>query len=944
MPIVRSLLAVVCLAALGAAPARGAGRLEVGEDGRLTVAVPGKADVRSHLFLHYGQWVWRSAGPTEPAGKGRRTGAITKRAEDGPGAIAFTRTVRPVRDGLRIRYEFERRGEMDVIRGVSLALSFPYPDYAGRQIVFTHGPPATTDAHFSVAARGCTVNLSEDVALRIDCAEATRFATWITEDESFTLNVRLVPNDFGDRARAGVTLRLVPAVLEVDSWQPPPAAAPLRLRRVRPDRRVVRRYAPVEFALDLSASYDNPFDPDQIAVEATFELPGGREECVPGFYWEGFRAEYEGGEELLSRAGAAGWKVRYTPREVGAYSVTVRARDTSGEVECGPVTFRCVESDAPGFVRVGEAHEGGPRYLRLDGGETLFLIGHNITTYPANLDEVFRRMAAGGENYTRFWMWSDALGIEWGMPPGYYRMHEAWRLDRVLELARRHGIYVMLCLDTHQDFQDKWAANPYNAARGGPCRQVMDFFRSEEARAAYRRRLRYVVARWGHHPNLLCWEFANEIEGYPGAAEHKAEVAQWHAEMARFVAGLDAFDHPITTSQWTTDGWPELWHLPEMAIVQSHRYANDPGADMAAEVAAVCAQKLSEYPGKPHVFGEYGVDSHGGAARVDPAGVHLHNGNWAALMSGAASNPVSWWHSSYIHPLDLYGVYRGLARFVAGEALAQRRWQPLAVESVGYVRSPEIEYSDLEFAGEQTGWDAPLPDGTRFVVRRDGVVEGLARLPCVLHGRGHADLGSPFAFDLDCLAPARFAVHVDTVSAGAVLVFNLDGRTVRTVELPAGEGLGKGSEWQERWGIWQTRYDEAFGIDVPVGRHTVEIENTGQDWIKVAQVRLEGYVTNERPRLRVLGLVARDRALLWVQNTEHTWFNVREGRRIAPVAPTRLCLGGVAGGRWTVECWDTRTGRMTRRSRVLAAGGRVELELPRIERDVALKLIREGPP
>jgi hypothetical protein len=70
----------------------------------------------------------------------------------------------------------------------------------------------------------------------------------------------------------------------------------------------------------------------------------------------------------------------------------------------------------------------------------------------------------------------------------------------------------MLCMDTHQDFrQDGWKANPYNAAQGGPCGTAGAWFTNETAKAFYRRRLRYTVARWAYSPQVMCWEFGNEF-------------------------------------------------------------------------------------------------------------------------------------------------------------------------------------------------------------------------------------------------------------------------------------------------------------------------------------------------------------------------------------------------------------------------------------------------
>jgi len=926
-----------------AAPGRAATdeRISCSDEGVLTVKTAGKADATASLYLWYDNWVWRDPGGMKKVGEGRWAGVFAKRAEDGEGSIEVTQTVAPAGDAVRVTYDFRRKGAMELTNGIWVSLRFPYPDYAGRPVVFTHGPPGTTDSRFEVPARGCTVNISDAEALVVSSDRATRFVSWVDEGKSVAINMRLARSDLGETGSASMTVRFAPAVKQWRSWDAVPQAAPLQLSSVAADRQTVGLFEPVEFTLDLAATYDNPFDPDQVAVDAAFRTPSGRAESLAGFYCQGFRAEYENGEELLALDGAPAWKVRYTPREAGQYEVAFRARDRSGEVSAGPVRFRCVRSGVGGFARIGEARGAAPRHFRLDNGRTLFLIGHNVVGYQASLEDVFRKMEAGGENYTRFWMCSWSLGLEWGMPVGQYRMQEAWRLDRLFDLAAAHGIYVMLCMDTHQDFIDGWRNNPYNAERGGPCKEVMDYFTNEGARAFYKKRLRYLTARYGCRTNLLCWEFANEIEGWAGAQDHKDQVADWHAEMGRFVRAHDPFRHPITSSQWTTEGWPELWNLPEMEFVQSHYYADNMYADMAGDVARICRQKLSEYPQKLHVFGEYGISSGGQTRKMDPTGVHLHNGNWAALMSGCASNPVSWWHDDYIDPLGLYRVYCGLANFVAGEDLAGRAWRLVEVSSVDYAAPlKDVAYNDLQFRGPRNAWAAAVPPETRFVLHRDGTVENLDQLPDLLHGKGHADLRAPFVFGVDCRKASVFSVQVGTVSAGGILDFQVDGQSVYTVSLPTGEGLGKESKWREEWKIWETRYDREYSIEVPAGQHTIVLENRGDDWIQIQYFKLQGYVTNEQPPLRVLGMAADDRALLWAQNRAHTWFNVRDGKPMPAVEPTRVCLTGLADGRWHVELWDTVAGKVTGRSQATARGGELELALPRIETDLALKLSR----
>jgi hypothetical protein len=97
-----------------------------------------------------------------------------------------------------------------------------------------------------------------------------------------------------------------------------------------------------------------------------------------------------------------------------------------------------------------------------------------------------------------------AFGLEWitrgtdgsvsSSTLGNYgaRLDRAWQLDYVIELARQHGIMVMLSIQNHGPFSltsnPEWNDNPYNAANGGPLQSPRDFFTSDEAQQLFKRR------------------------------------------------------------------------------------------------------------------------------------------------------------------------------------------------------------------------------------------------------------------------------------------------------------------------------------------------------------------------------------------------------------------------------------------------------------------------
>jgi hypothetical protein len=913
-----------------------AGSIKFNPDGSFFLEGQGLPKVKGSLFLWHDDWKYAtpsSVTSTEPdswSGNMPEPNITT-------GYISYTQTTKTSEDGTTdISLDFRKNGEIRLTRGIFMLIEFPTYDMSGQTIDFTHGLPYVASDDYKTVARGFSVNLNESTALEVSFDRACIFEHRGKMGESL-MNIRLSPDA---NAKVNVKLRFKPTIDVTTTWQAEPHEEKLAINNVALSAEQVPRYSILELIVNLSANYYDCFDPDNIELEAIFTSPSGSKINVPGFIYQGFKAENEGDLELLTRDGGLVWKIRFAPTEIGDYSLIVNAKDKSGRTKSDEKKFACVASESKGFVKIGTPPaKGAPIYFLLDNGETLFLIGHNMPTYYPDVEEYFKKMESTGENYNRFWMYSTALGLEWGQPVGYYRLDEAWKLDKALEAASRHGIYIMLCFDTHQDFRENWENNPYNIKLGGPIRKPLDFFKDLSTRKLYKKRLHYMVARWSAYTNILAWEFMNEMEGWDGAEQSKAVVTKWIIEMSKELRTLDPYKHPISSSLWTTAGWSELWKLPEIDFVQSHFYANKP-MDMAQEVANTCDQKRTDYTDKLHVFAEYGIMSGSGTAENDPTGVHLHNGNWAGLMSGSASVPASWWHEAYIDPLNLYGVYRGIANYLADEKdLAKYAWKPLSISSFSYIQPPEnLSYKDLQFVGKGNNWQTPSK--TTFTVGEDGKISDIELMPSQLHGKTHIKFKAPLKFQVNYPTDGKFIIRVGRVGDKGLLKVMLDGKEVASVDLPTGKDLGVSSEYVKEWKRWETIYNKDVEINMPAGKHEIQIQNDGNDWITIDNIRLTNYVTNAKPDLRVLGMQTSDRALIWVQNKSHTWFNIRDKVTILPVPSTKLTLSGFTNGDYKLELWDTVKGSIIEQKELSVSDGTLSLELSEVKQDYAIKIKR----
>ncbi|MHC4248075.1 MAG: LamG-like jellyroll fold domain-containing protein [Planctomycetota bacterium] len=774
-------------------------------------------------------------------------------------------------------------------------------------------------------------------------------------DEVKLFNRALSPEDVGKHYEAGKA-----------GFEPPPM---ITINDVLPDRGSVFVCERVTLEVDLEATYDNPFDPSEVAVEAVVITPSLETMRVPGFLYRAFERRlvevpeepYEGDaaeddywaedaepkmviKELIEPTGAPRWLVRLSFPKPGRYLARVTARDVTGEVTSDPITILVLPADVPGLVR---RHETDRRYFVTERGENFFPTGANVCwggprgTF--NYDEWLPRYAYEGCNFFRVWLsppWTTFAmntaesgfdGIDLG---------NAWRLDHVLETAEVLDMKVMLCIDSFNILRSNlllyglYEDAPYARAQGGPTLRPSEYFTHPRSLRAYRNRLRYLVARYGWSSAVFAWEFWNEVD-ITDEYDPKI-VAAWHAEMADLLRDLDPWRHLITTSYAAPKGDPAVTGLPGMDLVQTHSYG---GNDMARELGN--RSKAREIPkDRPHFFGEFGILASGDeTAKRDPSGIHLHNGLYSSVGQGRAGTPMTWWWDSYVHEKDLYSIFGAFARWVEGfDFVAQKARRA----KISILCEKPVDVRPGFLAPVLGTWEkATFNRGLNVRVDRKGLATFTITPSENLHGQGfHRGLHNPVTFELDAPEPAIFGVRVKGVSGygDGNLRIEVDRKLVLKERFPVPEGNEKEV---------LTQYNEVYEVEVPAGRHRVRVANTGKDWISVAAYHipwLEAAKIGD-DRLRAWGVVGDRMALVWIQNRDYTWSNATRGDyEPRSVRDATATVHGLAPGRWTVEHWDTWEGRVTKTEEATAGeDGDLTLELPDVAEDAAFRLRRQGP-
>ncbi len=408
-----------------------------------------------------------------------------------------------------------------------------------------------------------------------------------------------------------------------------------QIRAVFPPQGEVEEYGRADFTVVVRGEFGNPYLQEEAAVDMLLTAPSGKELLLPCFY--------EGGE---SRSNSQ-WSARFMPQEAGEYRYRFVYREGGEEKDrSAEGTFTAVKGLGEGIL-----HTDGDWILRFDRGTPFRGVGENICWESRdsddskffkelheqgdkyNYDYMLPKLAENGGNFTRFWMnnWNFPIDFQTRfnnrryIPTSDYMNQSALqRLDHVIALAERLDIRIMLCM------------GPGNA------RTDASFFTDPAAKARYRNRLRYIVARWGYSGAIGMWEFFNEIDNIQFRDADNpipaADIVAWHAEMAAYLKSIDPFGHIVTTSISHRD-LEGLNSVPDIDLNQKHIYRNT--KDIPATILDYSARF-----GKPYVIGEAGyewdwnLNFNDFAEEMDR---DFRKELWYGVFNPTPVAPMSWW-------------------------------------------------------------------------------------------------------------------------------------------------------------------------------------------------------------------------------------------------------------------------------------------------------------
>lgn len=706
-------------------------------------------------------------------------------------------------------------------------------------------------------------------------------------------------------------------------------------------------YAPLYFRVPVDAdSYRNPFDTADIELIGIFEAPSGDRLVVPGFWMQPYECQDPCDDFDLRAESDPVWEVRFTPQETGLWNFTLQVRDNGAVVSVHDGQFRVADSDRAGFIRLGENR----RYFEYTSGPSYFPIGHNLNwSWDAvggleTYDRWLRELSEAGGNYARLiidvpWF----ISLEWAGPAGDYRASQraAAELDMILERAAEYGVHLQLVLLWHQalrtyttppvvlpegvqrpDVSADWDDNPYNVLNGGVLSGPSVFFFNDEAQALFRRRLRYIVARWGYSPQVFAWEIIDQVDR---TANYDPEIAtNWLRSTASFIRQMDSHGHLITASSREYD--LAIAENAQLDFAGAQFYQRRPIETVGDQVANVISlvRRYLDTGFAPVMLVDYSLNPWFEPTVDDPEGVHFQNTLWAAALSGASGGAMSDWWDTYVIPQGLQDYYAPLAAFTAGIDWAGLDLRPAQAGLVPAVTEGEtVDLLPVRLSNFMRQFAARPQDVIARTITADGVIPDISDLPSFLYGQ-------VFNTQFRHVQRYRVAPPVDTylevairsvsTQADAQLIVQVDNALAVQVNLRAGN------------------QDVVVRVPLSAGEHTITLDNLGSDWLELDYIEIDYLVAP----VRVLTLRDAEAgvALAWLQHRDYTWDQVAaDAEREPTLFVYRL---GMPPGRYVAEIWDPLSGAVLGEE-VLRVhdDGMLTFELVPMNRQLALRFFRQ---
>lgn len=413
------------------------------------------------------------------------------------------------------------------------------------------------------------------------------------------------------------------------------------------------------------------------------------------------------------------WRIRMAPDELGDWNGFINVW-VDGQLlsQTEVFTFHVVSSSNPGNVLVDNVHShylkfsNGTTYFPIGDNycwtsesygntgalnydaSTAYTNDHRIKPTAHDemeiyLDKLTGAPGGGGGNTTRIFLAPWGFQVEREKLNNYdTRQIEMWELDGIFDMMEQRGVYCVLSLNLHVElgwddatydnnntnYSEHWNFHPYAdpslvadpsptdvdafaSLKGIPGVSAPEqFFTDPACKDFFKKRLRYIVSRWGYSTSLGMYELLTEIDGIQASTSYwtdpslAQDIVDWHDEMYDYVRNV-LNDQHIRTGTFTGDQFHEsdngagLWALSHVDLVSDHSYPVTEDA-IRWESAQVGLVRQQTFGSKPTFRNEHDVN--GCMMLVKGSDWPTHNKQWSSAFTGDCGPGLSWvWYRYY---------------------------------------------------------------------------------------------------------------------------------------------------------------------------------------------------------------------------------------------------------------------------------------------------------
>ncbi|MCO5260100.1 MAG: DUF5060 domain-containing protein [Crocinitomicaceae bacterium] len=508
----------------------------------------------------------------------------------------------------------------------------------------------------------------------------------------------------------------------------------------------------------------NPFNPNEISVNATFIPPSGASINRYGFYYQPYIRNINNNswqEDTTSYP----WRIRFAPNQIGLWSVNIKVIVNGNQIgnQIG-LTFKCIPSEHKGYVSRSYNGDESDRYLYLsETGEAFFTIGHNIAhsdyvqlTPQSSLrhQQWLAELAANGGNFYRLELGEQNALPDWDNYKNYNtKMDEMWEYDQLIDLSQSLNLYFILFRHhaevNYATWPNNWEENPYRL--GLNLSNFTSYFTNQEAMQWQKNCLRYIFSRWGYTPNFAFYGYS-EIDNWIAPMKETEGISDesalyyfkyWNLEQINYMKNSLGYSKILSLNTYSGENSPikaEKLHSSSyifsyLDVIGFHKYADDKKSNWDRYDLANDLWKKWKKPVIMEEIGN-GDDFIQAYCCTD---IDFHNNIWASSFSGSTGVGMHWWWDRGIHDFGFYTQYKNIKSFFSGEDIRERHYNAYNWKDKATIKNATLETFYLKSKDNQRiiGW---LHNATYFWANLSSINSCVAHLilsnnlnsPCIM--------------------------------------------------------------------------------------------------------------------------------------------------------------------------------------------------------------------